>query len=168
MIITCNKCHKKFNVDSSLIPEKGRLLQCNGCDNKWFFKKESSNDTISSIETNKSPGNLQTPINTEIPENINLLNKDIKKEDVFDEKTLNIETDNENLVEDLKPVHHKDKKSYNILGSVIVFVISGIALIILLDTLQSPISKIFPNIEFMLYNLYENIKYIILFIKDLI
>ena len=168
MIITCNKCHKKFNVDPSLIPEKGRLLQCNGCDNKWFFKKESSNDTITSIETNKSPGNLQTPINTEIPENINLLNKDINKEDEFDEKTLNIETDNENLDEDLKPVHHKNKKSYNILGSVIVFVISCIALIILLDTLQSPISKIFPNVEFMLYNLYENIKYIILFIKDLI
>ena len=168
MIITCNMCLKKFNVDSSLIPEKGRLLQCNGCDNKWFFRKKSVNDTITSIETIKSPKKIQAPVNTESPENINLLDKDIKKEDQIDKKTLNIPTDNDNLDEDLKPVDYKKKKSYNILGLIIVFLISCIALIILLDTFQSPISKIFPNIEFMIYNLYENIKYIILFIKDLI
>ena len=40
MVITCTNCFKKFELDSSLIPENGRLLQCNGCDHKWFFKKE--------------------------------------------------------------------------------------------------------------------------------
>ena len=40
MIITCKNCTKKFKVDSTVIPEKGRLLQCNSCNHKWFFKKE--------------------------------------------------------------------------------------------------------------------------------
>ena len=39
MIIACPKCKKKFDIEDSLIPEKGRLLQCSSCDNKWFFKK---------------------------------------------------------------------------------------------------------------------------------
>jgi hypothetical protein len=50
----------------------------------------------------------------------------------------------------------------------IVFAISFIALIIILDTFQVPIGKIVPNIEFILYNLYETIKDIGLFLKDLI
>ncbi|MDA7770617.1 zinc-ribbon domain-containing protein, partial [Candidatus Pelagibacter sp.] len=40
MIIICINCSKNFNVDSSLIPHKGRLLQCNDCKYKWFFKNE--------------------------------------------------------------------------------------------------------------------------------
>ena len=42
MIITCNNCNKKFDIDSNLISDKGRLLQCASCDHKWFFKKEVS------------------------------------------------------------------------------------------------------------------------------
>ena len=49
MIIDCNNCNKKFNVDSSLIPDKGRLLQCTSCDHKWFFKKEVLEKKISPI-----------------------------------------------------------------------------------------------------------------------
>jgi hypothetical protein len=43
-----------------------------------------------------------------------------------------------------------------------------VALIIVFDTFQGPISKIFPNIEFLLYNLYETINDVQLFLKDLI
>ena len=39
MIISCENCNKKFEVDDNLIPEQGRLLQCSSCDHKWFFKK---------------------------------------------------------------------------------------------------------------------------------
>ena len=42
-----------------------------------------------------------------------------------------------------------------------------IALIVIVDTFKSPISIIIPNIEYILYNLFESIKDIILFIKDL-
>ena len=40
MIITCEQCYKKFEIESKLIPEKGRLLQCSSCDLKWFYKKD--------------------------------------------------------------------------------------------------------------------------------
>ena len=37
MIITCPNCNKKFNIDHSLIPESGRLLQCSNCLHKWHY-----------------------------------------------------------------------------------------------------------------------------------
>jgi len=62
----------------------------------------------------------------------------------------------------------KDKENYKILSPIIIFIISFIALIIVIDTFQKPISKIIPNIEFLLYNLYESINDIFLFLKNLI
>ncbi len=41
MIITCPNCEKKFEVDSNIIPEKGRLVKCGSCDQTWFFNKNS-------------------------------------------------------------------------------------------------------------------------------
>ena len=47
MQIDCPICKKTFEVDASLIPEQGRLLQCGDCNYKWFFKEdESSNETL--------------------------------------------------------------------------------------------------------------------------
>ena len=45
MIISCEECHKKFEIESNLIPEKGRLLQCSACSHKWFYKKDSPEET---------------------------------------------------------------------------------------------------------------------------
>ena len=50
----------------------------------------------------------------------------------------------------------------------IVSIISFIAIIIVLDTFKSPLSVFFPNIELILYNLFETIKDIYLFIKNLL
>ena len=63
---------------------------------------------------------------------------------------------NEDKVQSIKI--STNKKSYNILGLTIVFIISFIAIIIVLDTFKYPIGKFVPNIEFVLYNLYESIK----------
>ena len=40
MIISCEKCKKKFEVNENLIPSNGRNLQCSSCAHKWFFKKD--------------------------------------------------------------------------------------------------------------------------------
>ena len=40
MIITCPNCNKQFKIDSSLIPDEGRDLQCGSCNNVWFYKVE--------------------------------------------------------------------------------------------------------------------------------
>ena len=39
MIITCPCGQKKFDVDESLIPASGKMLQCGACSEKWFFNK---------------------------------------------------------------------------------------------------------------------------------
>ena len=45
MIIVCPSCGKNFDVDQSLIPDKGRLLKCGSCDQTWFFNKNISEQT---------------------------------------------------------------------------------------------------------------------------
>ena len=50
MIVDCNNCNKKFDINENLIPVEGRLLQCSGCNKKWFFKKKiKKNDLILKI-----------------------------------------------------------------------------------------------------------------------
>ena len=172
MIITCINCAKQFELESSLIPEKGRLLQCNSCNQKWFFKKEIVNEPIAAIKINKPA--KETEIHkeeevklseTERPETIELLDRKIKNDFVVEKISTNKDKNNE---QDLKITSPKRKKKINVLSLIIVLLISFVALIIVFDTLQSPISKIFPNIEFFLYNLYETINDIQLFLKDLI
>ncbi|MDA7573141.1 zinc-ribbon domain-containing protein [Candidatus Pelagibacter sp.] len=144
MIIICENCNKKFNIDSNLIPSKGRLLQCSSCDHKWFFKKEVEENIDEKIKIDKKE---------EIPISI-------------DNEQQNSEVFEDSINNDIK-INNEDKKT-NILSLIIVILISFTAIIILLDTFKGPISKIFPNIELILYNLYETVKDIKLFFLDLI
>jgi len=50
----------------------------------------------------------------------------------------------------------------------LVFIISFIALLIVVDTFRSPLYQIFPNLELITFSLFETLKDIELFIKDLI
>ena len=139
MIITCENCNKNFDVDSELIPENGRLLQCSACDHKWFYKVSNFSDLkISDNQTTE-----------EITENLPNENEDAEVQD------------------------KKNPKNFGgilskIFGYFIVFIITIIAVIIILDTFKSPLSSIFPNLELFLFNLIETLKDIKFFIKDLI
>ena len=44
MIITCPHCEKKFEVDSNLIPENGRMLKCGSCNQTWFYNNVLDNN----------------------------------------------------------------------------------------------------------------------------
>jgi len=169
MIITCNNCYKKFDIDSTLIPDKGRLLQCASCDHKWFFKKEVLEKKIS-------------PINEDTSDNVNIFdqnNSSINDEESVsgipnDEVEVNLEEETKEKIEiniDEVPQENtkpKKQKNFKILNIFVVIIISFVAFIIIVDTLKYPIGKIVPNVEFILYNLYESIKDISLFIRDLI
>ena len=159
MIIVCNNCSKKFEIDSSLIPEKGRLLQCNGCGHRWFFIREVKN-----IDT--KPAKINNFTNQDEIINEETANTDIQSKENIDYNKTDINDDN--ALSDNKTNLFKDEENNNILGSIIVFIISFIALIIMLDTFKTPIGKFFPKLEFILYNLYETINDIKLFLKDLV
>ena len=166
MIISCNNCNKNFNIDSGLIPISGRLVECGACKHQWFFKKEIPNKPEETIEVdaliNKTKNDNQKPEKVKVESSVSskILNNEFNEDNV-----------NKNIDDEVKlnpfTVSIKKKKNYNILGMIVVFIISFIALIIVLDTFQAPISKIVPNIEFILYNLYETINDIVLFLKDL-
>ena len=170
MIITCNNCNKKFDIDSNLISDKGRLLQCASCDHKWFFKKEVLGYTVSPIDEDITIDSVNifdqnnSSINKE--ESVSKAPKDevqVDLEEKIKEKIgINI---NESTQVNTKP---KKPKNFKILSIIIVAIISFVAFIIIVDTFKNPIGKIVPNIEFILYNLYESIKDISLFIRDLI
>ena len=157
MIITCENCTKKFEVDADLIPDKGRLLQCMKCQHTWFFKNAISIDTDKSVDFN-SPTLMEDTSGSE--------KDDLIVENNLDDQELS-ENKNKKWTNFTKSNLGK-KKRISIINLTLVFIISFIALIVLTDTFKSQIGKIVPNVDFLLYNLYESIKDILLFTNDLI
>lgn len=153
MIVQCNNCHKKFDLDANLIPEEGRLLQCSACNNTWFFKKKK-------IETPQEVTKPEIQNNKE-EETISPKNDDANSS----EKSLNNEIENIEVKKTIESL--PDKKNYRILNILVVSIISFAAFIIIIDTFKTPLGKIVPNTELLLYNLYETFKDIGLFIQDL-
>ena len=157
MIITCPNCKKKFNIDPTLINNEGRDLKCGSCDHVWHYKVEDVNSTA--LTLNENIDNSQTEPHENKTEN--------------DEIVKNNETISKNLT------HKKQGKPNNLsldmkkniaskfFSYLVVFFISLIALVILLDTLKTPLINIFPSLEFILFNLFETLKDIKLFIIDL-
>ena len=92
--------------------------------------------------------------------------KEIKRK--VDIKEAKINKKNELKPNILKKNNKKDKKKINPFNLMLVFIITLIALIIFLDTFKHNLKSIFPSIGFLLDNLYESVKDIILFVKDLI
>ena len=177
MIINCQNCNKNFNIDSGLIPEKGRLLQCNSCDHKWFFKKTIKKIPVPIVKIEDiadKPTSFKEDIirvETETSKTIELLDKTTVDVPAIEKISIQNDNESEEIIREDKVKYIKisaNKKNYNILGLIIVFIISFIAVIIVLDTFQKPISMFVPNIEFILYNLYETINDIFLFLSDLI
>ena len=151
MIITCDQCLKKFEIESNLIPQKGRLLQCSSCAHKWFYKRDVSEETKVVLEHQ----DIKTKkIEPTIKENNNI----------------KIFNDSESFKKNKRkhPYKYLENKKLIFLNVILVFIISIIALIVLLDTFKSPISLMIPNIKFILETLYETLSNILLFIQDLL
>ena len=155
MIITCPKDNKKFEIDATLIPDKGRTLQCGACNHVWFYKPEIQikNQQNEFLDIEQSIQNFENP-----EKKINNLNDiELSEKPTIDIKNIEIkQKDNENNGSFVK-----------ILSFIIVSIISFSALIVILDTFKSPLSNLFPGLELLLYNLFESVKDIILFLKNL-
>ena len=162
MIIECINCNKKFNVDADLIPKQGRQIQCGSCEHIWHFKIESSlkEPLILSDENNQK--NISIAKDTkEITESINVEKSTelLKDNEIYKENKIQENITIENNI--------KISKISNFFSYLLVILISFVALIILLDTLKSPLINVFPGLEIVLFNLFETLKDIKLFIIDL-
>ena len=162
MIITCPNCKKKFQIDPALVPEEGRELQCGSCQNVWFFKEEKENSsplTLNDDFVNKD-------VKDDSPSKI--IEKKFKnKKSIIDEKPKNNEKKIKIKSDNKKPEIKKENTVGKFFSYLIVLIISFVALIILIDTLKTPIIKVFPGVEIILFNLFETLKDIKLFIIDL-
>ncbi len=147
MIIICPCGEKKFEVDENLIPDKGRLLKCGSCDQTWFFNKNVSKQANPLIDKPANPKKI-------LYKNQNT-DKSVSKAPIKPGSEL---------------VKYNPKYNFTFgkfLSYIIVSLITFIAFIIILDTFKSPLSNLFPNLELILYNLFETLRDIILFAKDL-
>ena len=162
MIIICPSCKKKFNLDINLITSEGRDLQCGSCEHIWFYKKQ---------EPISEPLQINEDIAIKEKEDSETLNKDKPKDELIKkpvEENKKVETELSNIKKtNSKPEVIKKNQSSKFFSYLIVFIISLGALIILLDTLKTPLINIFPGLEVLLFNLYETLKDIKLFIIDL-
>ena len=161
MIINCNKCDKNFNLDSSLIPDKGRLLKCGNCGNEWFFKLK--NEEFNEEEENNSPNYIQSKVNEKENLESDITNTDIKIHIPNDEQEHN-KSDLVSKNNNIKKINYSSK---NILGKLIIFLITVFALIFLIDTFKLYLANFFPNIIPILDNLYGTLQDLSLFFKDL-
>ena len=164
MIITCPNCKKQFRIDNSLIPNEGRDLQCGSCTHIWFYKNEQKNDEVLNLNNAITDKKIEDKV--------------IKKEKEIEEKNQDLEKINtiiniekENILEKQKKNSLSKKTANNgikFFSYLIVFIISFVGLIILIDTLKTPLINVFPGLEIILFNLFETLQDIKLFIIDLI
>ena len=165
MIITCPNCNKQFKIDNSLIPDEGRDLQCGSCNHVWFYNIQEKNNEVLELKQEIISEDIETKAENkeekieEKKQQEEIIKTEInnKKKEKNSEKQKNTTT--------LKKTENKGSKFFSYL---IVFIISFVALIILLDTLKTPLINVFPGIEIILFNLFETLQDIKLFIIDLI
>ena len=153
MIITCPRCQKSFNINDKLIPIKGRLVKCGACDHTWFFKPTEN------IEDKQDAATLDTTIIEEKDKEFIRTKQD--------NKTIKLKVDKTKGSKKYLPAIKKEK-SKNFSKLFLVFLITIIAIVILIDTFKVPLSYIIPNINFYLDNLYQSLIDIKLFTINLI
>ena len=159
MIIECVNCSKKFDVNSDLIPSAGRTIQCGSCNHVWFFKKGQENQHFKTE---------LKPKDDELSSKVIQKNK-LRKKDI--EKKQKLSSNQKISSQKSEIVKYEPKSSFSfgkLLSYIMVIIISFIALILILDTFKIQLYNIFPRSEVLLFNLYETLKDIQLFIKDLI
>ena len=163
MIITCPNCNKQFRIDKSLIPNEGRDLQCGSCNHIWFYKIEEENEDVLKLNNEITSKDIEVKVEKN--------EEKIEKKREFKKINTKVNNEKENILEKQKNnTLSKNSKNNGIkfFSYLIVFIISFVALIILLDTLKTPLINVFPGLEIILFNLFETLQDIKLFIIDLI
>ena len=153
MIIVCPSCGKNFNVRDDQIPDKGRLLQCSSCKHEWFYTKN----------TIPVDDNLDEQSNDELAqESFSILDEEENRDDevIVENKTVELEK--------RKNIKKEKTTKVNFLKLLLVFIISFVAFVLIVDTFLVQISEYVPFAEKYLDNLYQSIIDISLFFQNLI
>ena len=153
MIVSCEKCNKKFELADNLVPSTGRLLQCGSCSHQWHYIPESKIELVNEVKDNVKTSDqvkktLQKPIKKRIEKRKTIANQNIHQSYSEESET-------------------KEGK-IGFFSFLLVTIISLVSLVILLDTFKHQLSSIIPNIDFYLVSLYDTLEDIFLFFTDLL
>ena len=153
MIIVCPSCSKNFNVKDDQIPDKGRLLQCSNCKHEWFYTKNT-------IPVDDNTDELSKDDFTQ--ESFGILDEEDAQHDeaIVEDKTVELKNP--------KTIKKQKTKQVNFFKTLLVFIISFVAFVLVVDTFVVQISEYVPFTEKYLDNLYQSIIDISLFFQNLI
>ena len=162
MIIECVKCAKKFEVKSELIPDAGRTIQCGSCNHIWFFKKNEFQENSLEKKINENDTDLVS-------------NKKIYEEKLKTTRNISPKLKRKESQQSIPKGRsivkvNKSNASFslsNLLSYILVTIISFVGIIVVIDTFKSPLYLMIPKLEFIMFNFYEILRDIKLFILDL-
>ena len=153
MIVSCEKCNKKFELADNLVPSTGRLLQCGSCSYQWHYIPESKIELVNEVKDNVKTSDQVKKT----------LQKPIKKR-IEKRKTIA----NQNIHQSYSEESEIKKRKIGFFSFLLVTIISLVSLVVLVDTFKHQLSSIIPNIDFYLVSLYDTLKDIFLFFTDLL
>ena len=82
MIIQCENCNKKFEIQDKLIPDDGRLLECGSCAHQWHYTPITKLELTDEVQIKDEPAEQ-------------LIAKKTKKKSKIKKKVYQSDTDNE-------------------------------------------------------------------------
>ena len=170
MLVNCNSCQKKFVVPDSAITEKGRLLQCGSCGNKW---------TQYPIKDQEEQKIIKAPIKTSNTEKIVKKSVSLKKTSKSRKREVDLYSE-----EYLKKKHglvikdaisidssnskQKSNTGIGFYGNVIILIIFLLTIFGILDLNKYIVINKFPFLETYINYLYDSLEIIKVSIVNLI
>ena len=172
MIIQCENCNKKFEIQDNLIPDKGRLLECGSCAHHWHYTPIAKLELTDKVLIKDEPAD-EVLFKDEPADEV--LFKDEPAEELIVKKTKKkskiikkiYENDTDNVIDQTNKNIATKKKNISFINFILVGIISFVAIVILVDTFQSQIANVIPNINLYINELHEILRDIFLFIADL-
>ena len=152
MIIQCENCNKKFEIQDNLIPDDGRVLECGSCVHQWHYTPITKLELTDEVQIKEEP--------TE-----QLIIKKTKKKSKIIKKIYENDADNE-IGQTNENIATKEK-NISFINFLLVGIISFVAIVILVDTFKNQIAYVIPNINLYINELHEILRDIFLFIADL-
>ena len=162
MIIQCENCNKKFEIQDKLIPDDGRLLECGSCGHQWHYTPTTKLELTDEVQIKDQPAD-EVPIKDEPAEE--LIVKKTKKKSKIIKKIYENDADDE--IDHTNENITTKEKNISFINFLLVGIISFVAIVILIDTFENQIAYVIPNISLYINELHEILRDIFLFIADL-
>ena len=141
MIIECQNCNKKFDLEDKLIPLKGRLVQCGFCHSQWH----------------QLPIIITSSLKKKVIDKVDISKNEAKELPINKKKIRNKARDKQEF----------KNKNIGFFSYIFIFLISIIALFLIAETFKYQINNIFPNFGNYIILVYETLNNILILIKDL-